>query len=89
MILYFVKVTHRPPNFVKIDVEGEEVHAVQGMRRTIEQYAPTLLCEMHGNNGQMADLLDSLGYQVRAGDERRFARRVLERAYLSHPANLA
>jgi FkbM family methyltransferase len=37
----------RPPNFVKIDVEGAEKRAIAGMRETIERHRPTILCEMH------------------------------------------
>jgi FkbM family methyltransferase len=51
-----------PPNFVKMDVEGQGVNAILGMRRTMEEHQPTVLCEMHGNNAQMADLLAELGY---------------------------
>jgi len=51
-----------PPTFVKIDVEGQEVNVIEGMRRTIEEHRPVILCEMHGNNTQIADLLAELGY---------------------------
>jgi len=53
---------HPPPDFVKIDVEGQEVDMVKGMRATIKEHRPTILCEMHGHNTQMADLFAELGY---------------------------
>jgi FkbM family methyltransferase len=37
----------RPPDFIKIDVEGAERQALEGMRETIEQHQPTILLEMH------------------------------------------
>lgn len=37
----------RPPSFVMIDVEGSEISVLNGMRRTLESYRPTILCEVH------------------------------------------
>jgi hypothetical protein len=37
------------PDFVKVDIEGAEVAAVSGMRKTIENDAPTLIIEVHPN----------------------------------------
>jgi len=37
------------PDFVKVDIEGAEVAAVSGMRKTIESDAPTLIIEVHPN----------------------------------------
>jgi FkbM family methyltransferase len=36
-----------PIHFVKMDIEGAEVHALQGMRRTIERYHPTMIIELN------------------------------------------
>jgi len=38
----------RPPDFIKMDIEGGEVVAVPGMRRTLARFKPTLLIELHG-----------------------------------------
>ena len=35
-----------PPAVVKIDVEGAELDVIRGMARTIELYAPVLVCEL-------------------------------------------
>jgi FkbM family methyltransferase len=53
-----------PPSLVKIDVEGAELEAVRGMRRTIQRYRPVILCEMHGTNAEFAALMRELGYDV-------------------------
>jgi FkbM family methyltransferase len=56
----------RPPNFVKIDVEGAELDVIEGMRRTIIAHRPVILCEMHGTNAAFASLMESLDYTVRS-----------------------
>jgi len=58
--------TIRPPAFVKIDVEGAELEVIEGMRRTLLQHRPIVLCEMHGKNAPYAALMESLGYRVTA-----------------------
>lgn len=37
-----------PPDFIKIDIEGMELPALQGMPRTLAQHRPGLYLEMHG-----------------------------------------
>lgn len=37
-----------PPDLVKIDIEGMELPALQGMAKTIEAHRPDLYLEMHG-----------------------------------------
>jgi FkbM family methyltransferase len=56
----------RPPDVVKIDVEGAEVEVLAGMRRTLEQYSPIVLCEMHGRNAEYVRAIRSAGYLVEA-----------------------
>lgn len=60
------------PQVVKVDVEGAEYLALQGMRDTLKNNNCTVLMEMHliqlkesGVSGQMfADIIDEVGYKA-------------------------
>lgn len=53
------------PDFIKIDVEGLEFAALQGMEQTIKQYQPELFIELHGyDNAQIAHWLLAHDYQI-------------------------
>ncbi len=39
---------HPPPNVIKLDIEGGEVLALPGMRRTLRDARPLLFLELHG-----------------------------------------
>ena len=51
-----------PPNVVKIDTEGAELQAIEGMRATIERHRPAIVCELHDTNAEFCALMESLGY---------------------------
>jgi FkbM family methyltransferase len=55
----------RPPDLVKIDVEGAEADVLAGMRKTLDEFAPVVICEVHQNARQScARLLEAAGYDV-------------------------
>lgn len=66
--------TVRPPHAVKIDVEGVELAVVEGLRRTLTEHRPVLVCELDAATRERADekvggiteVLGDLGYVVRA-----------------------
>ena len=53
------------PEVVKIDVEGHEIAVIRGMRRTLAEHGPVILCEMHRTNRDLASELASVGYRMR------------------------
>jgi FkbM family methyltransferase len=54
--------SERVPDVVKIDVEGAELEVIEGMRQTLSQHRPVVLCEVHDCNVQYVELMNSLGY---------------------------
>jgi FkbM family methyltransferase len=66
--------TGAEPDVVKIDVEGHEVEVLEGMSRCLENVRPVLICEMHGRNVEVADLLDRVGYYYEVIDHDRHLR---------------
>jgi FkbM family methyltransferase len=61
-----------PPDFVKMDVEGGELRALEGARRLLDRRGPTLFLATHGKeiHGDCCRLLASLGYELRSLDRR-------------------
>jgi len=61
-----------PPDFVKIDIEGMELQALQGMSRTLASRGPELYIELHGaewrdkiaNALAVVRLLEGAGYRA-------------------------
>jgi len=63
----FVAAGYRPPNLVKIDVEGAEDLVLEGMRDTLRNYRSVILCELHyaGRNPRrtaVTKILQDVGY---------------------------
>jgi FkbM family methyltransferase len=57
-----------PPDVVKIDVEGAETDVLRGAERVLGQHRPVIVCELHGTNAEVADLLEAAGYELRCLD---------------------
>ncbi len=59
----------RPPDFIKLDVEGAEKRALLGLKATLGSHHPTVLCEVHYavTNFQqfVVEELGPLGYRIR------------------------
>jgi FkbM family methyltransferase len=69
-------------DFIKLDVEGADLHALRGLQRTLSRCKPVMLIEDHSTLGyyEQADLhtlLDELGYR-----NRRIAASYLESEYI-------
>jgi hypothetical protein len=58
----------RGPTLVMIDAEGAEIRVLEGMRETIQQYLPVILCEVHWTGQEFLrrcrDWLVPLGYTI-------------------------
>jgi len=61
-------------NFIKIDIEGYEIHALRGMARILSEYKPVILCEVldkslefaGGSRKELLGLLVGYGYSFKA-----------------------
>lgn len=56
----------RPPDLIKMDIEGAEGAALRGAVETLKSHRPTILLATHGETvkGECLSLLTSLGYSV-------------------------
>jgi FkbM family methyltransferase len=57
----------RPPNVIKIDVEGAELLVLRGATRTLTEYHPWLFIEIHGTeqHRECREFLAAKGYRLR------------------------
>jgi FkbM family methyltransferase len=55
-----------PPDWIKLDIEGGELHALQGAQATLERYHPGIFLATHGLRVHTAclDLLSQLDYSI-------------------------
>lgn len=51
-----------PPDVLKIDTEGAELQALEGMRSVLETYRPSIVCELHDTNEEFVAAMDAMGY---------------------------
>jgi FkbM family methyltransferase len=65
-----------PPALLKIDIEGAELRALQGARKALARWHPTIFLSTHSGKVHKDCLafLESLGYQVESIDGRELAR---------------
>lgn len=56
---------HRPPTAIKLDIEGEEAHALRGAERLIATHRPAIICELHGTETEVRQLLTAADYRLR------------------------
>lgn len=54
----------RPPTVVKIDVEGAELAVLEGMRTTIANHQPAIICELHDTHREFLAVIRDLGYRA-------------------------
>jgi FkbM family methyltransferase len=53
-----------PPSLVKIDVEGAELAVLAGMRQTIEEHGPAIICELHDTHGEFVAAMREHRYRL-------------------------
>jgi FkbM family methyltransferase len=58
----------RAPDFVKLDVEGAEVLALEGIRATMTSHRPLLMCELHGTEAGYREFIATIDYDMRVLD---------------------
>ena len=68
--------TARPPNVLKIDVEGAEFDVLQGAKETLVSMQPLIFLATHdchnpGVQAACVELLESLGYECRKTSEKK------------------
>ena len=62
----FGELRFRPPDVIKIDVEGSELEVLQGASRAISEFHPTVFVELHGTelHADCHNFLVAKGYRV-------------------------
>jgi len=63
-----------PPDFIKIDVEGEEGRVLEGSRELLARHRPVLCCELHSEDAakHVARILGEHRYSILTLDNRPF-----------------
>jgi FkbM family methyltransferase len=52
------------PTMLKLDIEGEEVRALRGGAGLLRAGRPTVICEVHGTEAAVREMLGAAGYEV-------------------------
>lgn len=53
----------RPPDLLKIDVEGAEADVLRGMEALLSSAKPVLIIELHGTGPEVTQVLEGFGYE--------------------------
>ena len=98
----FLMIDERPLSFAKIDIEGAEFYALQGMRRLLEAHRPVVLIEIQPfflrgfgvEESALVGLIDQLGYDLYLYDQgsgqlRRHTDALIDSNYLMIPRDRA
>ena len=61
----YVAQGNRPPDLVKMDIEGEETDAIGGMSETLRRHKPKLIIEFHSEEAKRSiwEVLAGMGYE--------------------------
>ena len=67
----FVQETGLVPNFIKIDVDGNEAHVISGAKNILQTHTPSLMIEVREETMGLVDELKQFGYKEvkRLGDD--------------------
>lgn len=59
------------PDFIKMDIEGAEVLALEGASEVLKEHMPHLIIEVHGKDKEEGclDILNDLGYDIKIIDQ--------------------
>ena len=62
---FFVKKTGKIPTLIKIDIEGAEVEALKGAKKTLKKYKPRIILETHSKElkKDCFEILKDFGYK--------------------------
>ena len=59
----------RPPNLIKMDVEGADIEVVEGMAATLREHRPLVVCDIHVDQSEMTRVFDTLAYDLVSIDD--------------------
>ncbi|MDP3724881.1 MAG: FkbM family methyltransferase [Nanoarchaeota archaeon] len=59
----FIEETGLVPDFIKIDVDGNEARVICGARHTLQDYGPGVVVEVRGETMGLLSELEELGYR--------------------------
>lgn len=71
---YFFFEKNQKVDLIKLDIEAEELKAIEGGRKTLEKYHPIVIIEAHAHlNKKVHEIMKSMGYKANRLDDGRFS----------------